>query len=122
MPWDVLAARIAGLTSANVLTGPTAQVEPDAIVVRPDEPWMEATGAGYRTRPERYGALAASRVADPASSLAALYGMALACLLAASDEGWDWVSVSGVGLDETTGIPLLVVEVHCTFKAPTKEV
>lgn len=119
MPWDVLAARVVALDpAANVITGPAPAVEPDAIVIRPDEPWLVHTDSGYRHRPERYAALAAARVADPASSLAALYGMVGVILEAASDSGWDWESVSGITLDETTGVPLLVVTTHVTYKTP----
>jgi hypothetical protein len=118
-PWELIGSRIVAVApKLNVITGPAAQVEPDAIVVRPDDPWMEAHGASFKTRPERYAAVCASRVADPASSLAALYGMVGAILEAASDEGWDWETVSGITLDETTGVPLLVCTAHITYKAP----
>lgn len=118
-PWASLAGRItAQAPGLNVISGPAPQVEPDAVVIRPDDPWMEALGSTFKARPERYAAVCASRVADPASSLAALYGMVGAILEAASDEGWDWATVSGITLDETTGVPLLVCTVHTTYKAP----
>jgi hypothetical protein len=118
-PWDALAIRVvAVMPNANVIAGPAPAVEPDAIVIRPDEPWLVHTDGRFTTRPERYAAIAASRVADPASSLAALYLMVGAILLAASDEGWDWESVSGITLDETTGVPLLVVTAHVTYQVP----
>ena len=119
-PWDLLAARVvAQLPGVNVIPGPAQQVQPDAIVIRADEPWMVHEDAAYKFQPERYVALAASRVSDPASSFHTLYQMAKGVQAAASDEGWDWVDVSGVSLDETTGVPLLVVATRVTYKSPT---
>jgi hypothetical protein len=119
-PWDLLASRIkAELPEVNITTGPAPTVEPDAIVIRADEPWMSHSDGAFRLRPEKYVALGAARVGDPASSFHSLYRMALGVAEAASDEGWAWDTVSGITLDESTGIPLLVIAVHVTYQAPT---
>jgi hypothetical protein len=121
-PWGILSERVAATfgegPAPNISAGPTAVVAADAVVIRPDEPWLDALGASYTTRLERYVCLLAVGVGDPASSLERLYSMALAITEAASDAGWAWATTSGVTLDETTGVPLLVVAVHVTYKAP----
>lgn len=127
-PWTDLVGRIAAVLEAgplaeagiNVLAGPVAAVMPDAIVVRPEEPWISrgTDGKPARFGParlERYAALLATRVADPVSSMERLYQMALAVTEAASDAGWDWTQASSISLDETTDTPLLVASVGLTF-------
>jgi hypothetical protein len=120
-PWAILAGRIAAAAgegpSPNVLQGPAPMVAPDAVVIRPDEPWMENVGTwGHGT--ERWVAVAAVPAADPISGMARLYAMAKLVAEAASDEGWDWSSVGSLTLDETTGSPLLVAPVRLTYKPP----
>jgi hypothetical protein len=125
-PWAVLVGRIAAvlesgsLTGISVMAGPVATVTPDAIVIRPEEPWVSrgTDGKPARFGParlERYAALLAVRAADPVSAMERLYGMAAAVMEAASDAGFDWTQTSSITLDETTGAPLLVASVGITF-------
>jgi len=125
-PWTVLVARIAAVleagpqTGISVQAGPVRSVVPDAIVVRPEEPWISRGTSGKPARfgparLERYAALCAVRAADPVSSMERLYNMAGAVMEAASDAGWDWSQTSSISLDETTDTPLLVVSVGLTY-------
>lgn len=128
-PWSDLVSRIAAeleagpLTGVSVQAGPVRSVVPDAIVIRPEEPWI-ARGAsgkparfGTGARLERYAALCATRAAEPVSSMERLYLMAGAVMEAASDAGWDWSQASSISLDETTETALLVVSVGLTFSS-----
>ena len=103
----------------SVQAGLVPQVVPDAIVIRPDAPWIARSADGRPVRftgnVERYTAICATHVSDPGSALADLYVMAKAVLEAASDEGWDWVEVGALALDTSTDTPLLVTSVRLTY-------
>lgn len=124
-PWAALSNAIAAALEGeahkpSVLAGPRAQVVPDAIVIRPDTPWIsrgdqKPVRFGAHGTLERYVAVCATRVSDPGSAMDALYTMVRAVQEAASDNGWDWVDVAGIGLDETTDTPLLVASVRLTY-------
>lgn len=127
-PWAALLERIAAALEGvahkpNVLAGPHSQVAPDTIMLRPDNPWVSRGTDGRPVRfggeragmLERYVAVIATRAAEPASSMASLYLWAGAVQAAASDEGWDWVDVGGIVLDESTDTPLLVAHVRLTY-------
>lgn len=129
-PWDELEALIAGPLEAaypegetrpSVIAGITPQLVPDAIVIRPDAPWISRGSEGrprsFTGHLERYVAVCATRVADPRSSMAELYKMAGVMMAAASDAGWDWTQVGPITLDESTDTPLLVVSVGLTYQA-----
>ena len=101
-PWADLMERIAAALESSsrppsVLAGLVPQVTPDAIVIRPDGPWIGRSGDGrpvrFTSNMERYVAICAVRVSDPGSAMADLYGYARAVMEAASDDGWDWVDV-----------------------------
>lgn len=126
LPWVALCERISQALAAAeqavaVVVGPRSTVVPDAILVRPAEPWMSKGAAGRPARfsglLERYAAVCAVRVADPDSALVRLYAMAQAVCRAASAEGWDWETTGAVQLDATTDTPLLVVVVALTYQA-----
>lgn len=123
-PWAGLVARIAAELSeaglhSSVIAGPAPTLVPDAVLIRPEEPWVSRGADGRPARfgsvLERYAAVCATRVADPASSMDTLYRMSQAVREAASDEGWDWVTVSAMALDETTDAPLFVATVRLTY-------
>lgn len=126
LPWVALCERIqAALAAAEqavaVVVGPRSTVVPDAIVVRPAEPWISRGAAGrparFTSHLERYAAVCAVRVADADSALVRLYAMARAVLAAAAADGWDWETTGAVQLDATTDTPLLVVVVALTYQA-----
>jgi hypothetical protein len=120
-PWASLSGRIAAAAgegpAPNVVQGPAPMVSPDAIVIRPDEPWMENAG-GFGHGTERWVAVAAVPAADSVSGMARLYDLAHLVQEAASDEGWDWTTVGSLTLDESTGAPLLVCPIRLTYKPP----
>lgn len=121
-PWATLLERIAAAyqegPTPNLLAGLQATVTAPAIVLRPDTPWV-AQGQGYRHHLERYAAVLVASATTPDQAQDELYAMALVVLEAASDEGWDWVTLDPITLDETTGTPLLVAVAHLTYKRPT---
>ena len=115
-----IAAALAGSPRPpSVMAGLVPQVVPDAIVIRPDGPWISRGGDGrpvrFTSNMERYSAICATRVSDPGSAMADLYLYARAVLEAASDEGWDWVEVGALALDTSTDTPLLVTSVRLTY-------
>lgn len=124
-PWEDLLARIAAALAGSprmpsVLAGPQAQLVPDAILVRPDGPWISRGGADGRPvrftgNLERYTAICVTRIADPGSAMEELYRMAQAVISAGSDAGWDWIDVGPMALDETTDTPLYVASVRLTY-------
>jgi hypothetical protein len=117
-PWGGLVESIAaavGPLHVSVLAGPVPQLVPDAIMVRPDEPWISHLPR-FTGNLERYVAICATRVSAPAESMDKLYAMA-GGVLDALTEGWAWESVSALAIDETTDTPLLVATVRLTYTA-----
>ena len=88
-----------------------------AIVLQPDEPWIEPQAFGYDQ--ERYVALAAvPAAAGRLAGVADLYALVLHIIEAASAiEGVGYESVSAPRVDESTGTPFLAAAVRLTYRS-----
>lgn len=118
-PWDALAELLAGAeTGANVYPAPPNQVVSPAIVIRPDEPWVEP--GRFRANVERYAAVCCANPADLPSAYETCRRLALAVVDAVLGAGgsWAWSSTSTPVLDQSTGAPVLAAVVHLTYGAP----
>ena len=101
----------------SVYGGPAAQVVPDAIVIRPDEPWIE-DGDNWCAYLEHYVAIAVVSASSPEDGIAALYGIIRGILTAMEEatSGWSWVTVGLPVIDETTGTALLAAPVRLNYR------
>ena len=101
-----------GLTDANI-HGMRSQIVPPAVVIRPDEAWMEPDR--YCDSLDRYVAVATVSASTADEGVEKLHTMVVAIRDNLPD-GWDWSSVGSPIIDETTGTAFLVAPVRLTFK------
>ena len=101
-----------GLTTVN-LSGVRSQVVPDALIIRPNEPWIEQDR--FCAHLERYLAVCTVSASTPDEGVSRLLTMATA-VIDNLPEGWDWESVGGPIIDESTGTAFLVAPVRLTYK------
>ena len=92
----------------SVLQGPLAQVEPLALVIRADSPWIEPSSFCHDL--QHYSAIAAVPAASPADGEQTLYAI-IHELMDNLPEGWRFVSSNGTALDNSTGLPLLTARI-----------
>lgn len=100
-------------TGTNLYSAPTKEITVPAIVIRPDSPWMEP--ATFCLELERYAAVCAVNAATPGDGIALLRSLVLA-IIEALVAPWDWESVEGPVIDESTGTPFLACRVRLTYK------
>lgn len=88
-----------------------------AIVLQPDEPWIEPQAFGFDQ--ERYVAIAAVLAsAGREAGVAALYRLVLHIIRSAiSVDGVAYESVGAPRVDDSTGTPYLAVAVRLTFRS-----
>ena len=118
-PWLALASalvELAGDDGPNVYPAPPAQVVPDAIVLRPDAPWISREA--FEQDVERYVAVGVVSAGDTISGTARLYGL-VGLVRDAVDvvPGWAFDEAGSALIDETTGTPLLAAPVRLTYRA-----
>ena len=101
-----------GLTTANV-HGIRSQVIAPALVIRPYDPWLSPDR--FCKAVQRYVAVATVGAASGEDGIDRLYTMVLA-VIDNLPEGWDWESVGGPVIDESTGTSFLAAPVRLTFK------
>lgn len=101
-----------GLTTAN-FSGVRSQVVAPAVVVRPDEPWLEPDR--FCDYAQRYVAVATVSASTPDEGVVKLQTMVTA-IINNLPEGWDWETVGAPIIDESTGTAFLVAPVRLTFK------
>jgi hypothetical protein len=101
-----------GLSGVSV-HGVRGQVVPDAIVIRPDEPWLEPdTFCDFL---QHYLAIMVVRAAANEDGVDTLYAMALA-IVDALPESWEFVSVGSPIIDESTGTAFLAAPLRLNYK------
>lgn len=111
---DLIAAlKAAGDLSEASVHGVRSQVVPPAIVVRPDDPWMEPDR--FCDNLQHYLAVLVVTASSPEDGVNALYTMALA-VLAALPETWEFASVGSPIIDESTGTAFLAAPVRLNYK------
>jgi hypothetical protein len=100
--------------NVNLYAAPTDEITAPAIVLRPDALWMEPSS--FCMELERYSAIAVVTASTPGDGIALLRLLSLA-IIGALVPPWDWESVEGPVIDETTGKPFLANRVKLTYKA-----
>lgn len=93
--------------------GVRGQVVPNAIVIRPDEPWLEPDT--YCEFLQHYIAVLVVRAASNEDGVDKLYEMALA-VVDALPETWEFVSVGSPIIDESTGTAFLAAPLRLNYK------
>jgi hypothetical protein len=93
--------------------GVRSQVAPDAIVVRPDEPWLEPDT--YCVYLQHYIAVIVVSASTPDDGVERLYDIALKILDALPDT-WEFVTVGAPIIDESTGTAFLAAPVRLNYK------
>jgi hypothetical protein len=97
----------------SLISGPTAQVEPPAIVIRAETPWM--VPSGYCHDEQRYVAVGVVQSATPGDGEQMLYTMGLRVM----DNllpGWEFVGMDAPVVDESTGVAYLAAGIHLRYK------
>lgn len=95
--------------------GVRGQVKPPVIVVRPDDPWFEASNSTFCLYFEHYLAIAVVTASSPEDGVGALYSM-VRSIVDALPETWEFVSVGSPIIDESTGSAYLAAPVRLNFK------
>jgi len=119
-PWEQLAQAlepVEGEPEANIYPAfAEGDLVAPAIVLAPDDPWMEPHAYGYDQ--ERYVAVAAVKAsAGSLSGVEDLYQLVRHILRRASSiEGVAYEDVSAPVIDTTTGTPFLAVRVRLTYR------
>lgn len=115
-PIEELAAYIAtldGLPSGlNIYSAPQAEITAPAIVLRPGPTWMAQ--ANFCAHLERYVAICVVSASTPEDGIAMLRTLSLAVIDGLLSP-WDWESVEGPVIDQTTGVPFLANRVNLTY-------
>lgn len=96
----------------NIYLAPANQIVAPAIVLRPDTPWMEQSR--FCAELERYVAICVVSASTPGDGIALLRTLSLA-ILSALAPPWDWESVDGPVIDESTGTPFLANRVRLKY-------
>ena len=90
-----------------------SQVVAPAVIIRPDEPWLEPDR--FCKEAHRYVAVATVSAASAEEGVDRLLTMVTAVIENLPD-GWDWDTVGAPIIDESTGTSFLVAPVRLTFK------
>jgi hypothetical protein len=117
-PWDALAdACTATLPEGvSIYSAPTNQLVPPALVIRPDNPWVEVS-RDYCLDQQRYVGVAVVTASSPQSGLSKLYAIFWGVREAIKSlEGWDWVNIGSPVIDESTGSAYLAAPIRLTYK------
>lgn len=97
----------------NIYPYPVEQLVVPAIVIRPDTPWMEPDRFCFER--ERYVAIPVVSASTPGDGIAMLRLLSLA-IIGALVSPWDWESVDGPVIDESTGTPFLANRIRLLFR------
>lgn len=99
-------------SGTSIISGPRSQIKPDAVVIRPDNPWL--VPSKFCADEQRYVAIAVVSASTPADGVRRIYAIVKAIKNAVSG-AWSWESVSAPIIDETTGTPLLAASVRLKY-------
>lgn len=97
----------------NIYSAPTDKIEPPALVIRPGPSWMEPDR--FCRDLERYSVIAVVTASSPSDGIAMLRLLSLA-IINGLVPPWDWTSVDGPVIDESTSAPLLANRVQLTYR------
>lgn len=109
---------IAALRASDALSGVSvhgvrSQVSPPAIVVRPDEPWLEPDT--YCILLQHYIAVAVVTASGAEDGVDSLYETVQGIIDALPDT-WEFVSVGAPIIDESTGTAFIAAPVRLNYK------
>lgn len=97
----------------SIYRAPTSTVKAPAIVIRPDEPWLEPDS--FCVDLQRYVAVMVVVASDPPDGQRNLYAMAR-FLRETLPDAWSWQSVGAIVVDETTDTSLLATAVRIQYR------
>lgn len=113
-PGDELAVVLeAAIPDANVYPAPAQSIKAPAIVLRPDDPWIQL-GRTLGAISEGWLAIAVAPAADPVSGMDTLRSLLLATIDALPD-GWQLRDTGRPIVDESTGVPMLAAAARLTY-------
>ena len=114
---DLLAPKLPAGT--NLIDGPTPQLKPPAVVLRPDNPWLEPASpeANWCIDQQRYLAIPVVTASTPGDGVRVLYSVvkAIKNALAYEHSPWSWESVSAPVVDESTGTAFLATSIRIKY-------
>lgn len=103
----------AGLPSdVSLFAYPTDEITAPAIVIRPATDWMGQSSFCFAV--ERYVAIAVVKASTPGDGIALLRLLSRS-IITALTAPWDWESVEGPIVDDTTGTPFLANRIRLTY-------
>lgn len=122
-PWDQLGelldaalVNVSDEPNVNVYRTPTdQQIIPDAVVIRPDTPWIGNSESSWGDE-ERYAVVALVTASTPGDGLARLHGILHTVLDAARQAGWEFDTVTAPVVDESTGAPFLAATASFIYR------
>ena len=117
-PWDALAEACTDTLpeGVSVYSSPTNQLVPPALVIRPDNPWLEVS-RDYCLDLQRYVAVAVVTASSPKDGMGKLYRIFWGVREALHTlPGWDWVNTGSPIIDESTGSAYLAAPIRLTYK------
>lgn len=115
MPWETLAALLDDLEDVNVYPTPQEPIVPDAVVIRPDTPWIAPSDTTWPDE-ERYAVVVLVTASTPGDGLARLHTIVHAVLAAARTALWEFDNVSAPVVDESTGTPFLAATISLIYR------
>jgi hypothetical protein len=115
-PWEALAQLLTDAdTGANIYPTPAEEIVPEALVIRPDTPWMDTSGVAWSGE-ERYAVVALVTASTPSDGLKRLHELVHAIMHTARTASWEFDSVTAPVVDETTGTPFLAATVSLIYR------
>lgn len=115
-PLDLLGELLEPALPAGVslIDGPTPQLKPPAVVLRPDNPWLEQSELGWCIDQQRYLAIPVVTASTPGDGVRVLYSV-IQAVKAALVDPWSWESVSAPVVDESTGTAFLAASIRLKY-------
>jgi hypothetical protein len=122
-PWVAFAETIIDALAeaerfVNVYPLPTEGIAIPAIVIRPDEPWMEGVTEDepFATRRERYAVVLVTSSATASDGTVALRDMAK-LVMGCEGAGWRWMETTAPVVTAANGVDYLACTMHWLLSA-----
>ena len=97
----------------TVLPAPQESITAPALVIRPDNPWLEPDRFCFDL--ERYTVVAVVSANTPTDGIAQLRSMLLT-IIAGLVDPWKWIAADGPILDQSLGVPFLAARLRLEYK------
>lgn len=120
LPTVALAEHLTSVLPAewSVIQGPISSLEPPALVLRADTPWIEPSS--FCLDLQHYAAVAVVSATSPADGEQDLHRLILE-VMNNLPEGWRFVSANAPVLDKSTGTSLLAAIIRLEFADSEQE-